>query len=90
MFKVPEAIGPVINVELALSDVATTDELVGIMEVPVGSISVLVLLSGSSVEVELAELGAETLSTVTDAVPFTIDAVINEAVRVVPVGARDE
>lgn len=55
--KDTEAIGPVINVEFALSDVAATDELVGIMEVPVGSISVLVLLSGSSMRLSWLSLG---------------------------------
>lgn len=87
VLELPEADGPMINVEFALADIAASDRLVGLMAVPVGRTGVLVLLSGYGVEVELAE----TLSAVNDAVPFPMDAaVINEAVRIVPVGPGTE
>lgn len=46
MFKIPEAVGPVTNVELALADTAASDELLDLTVVPVGKAKVLVLLSG--------------------------------------------
>lgn len=86
VLKIPEAAGIVNSVELTLADIAASDEIVGLTAVPVEKAIALLLLSGNGAEVELAELAAERLSTVDDEVIFPIDAVINEAVRSVPVG----
>ncbi|KUI61279.1 hypothetical protein VP1G_08466 [Cytospora mali] len=69
VMEVPEAADPVINVELALPDIAASDDNVTPTPVPVDETSVLEVLARYGAENEPAGPAAETLKAVDDIVP---------------------